>query len=74
MADVNLIDKILSSYSHFTKLEKKVADFVLANPQEVLDLTISDLAERCGVGDTTVFRFCRLPGFQIVPSPQHPLP
>lgn len=23
MADVNLIDKILSSYSHFTKLEKK---------------------------------------------------
>ena len=48
MADVNLIDKILSSYSHFTKLEKKVADFVLENPQEVLDLTISDLAERCG--------------------------
>ena len=67
MADVNLIDKILSSYSHFTKLEKKVADFVLENPQEVLDLTISDLAERCGVGDTTVFRFCRslkLGGYQ----------
>lgn len=67
MADGNLIDKILSYYSHLTKLEKKVADFVLERPQEVLELTISDLAERCDVGDTTVFRFCRslkLGGYQ----------
>ncbi len=67
MADVNLIDKILSYYDYLTKLEKKVADFVLERPQEVLELTISELAERCGVGDTTVFRFCRslkLGGYQ----------
>jgi len=54
-------------YEKFTKLEKKVADFVLENPQKVLYTSITDLAEMCGVGDTTVFRFCKalkLNGYQ----------
>lgn len=67
MAEMDLINRIASQYSHFTKSEKKVADFVLAYPNEAINLTIVDLAERCGVGDTTVFRFCRslkLNGYQ----------
>lgn len=67
MADSSLIEKISMNYPHFTKLEKRVADFVTARPKEVLELTITELAERCGVGDTTVFRFCRslkLDGYQ----------
>lgn len=67
MPDSNLLAHIRHCYDHLTKREKNVADFVLAQPTEVLQLSITDLANRCGVGDTTVFRFCRslsLSGYQ----------
>lgn len=67
MADTDLINKIVENYARFTKTERKVADVVLKNPQKVLTATISDLAEMCGVCDTSVFRFCRtldLNGYQ----------
>lgn len=44
----------------FTKAEKKVADYVFQHPEEAIHMTITSLAEQCGVGDTTVFRFCKL--------------
>lgn len=59
--------KIRSTYNQFTKAEKKVADFILQNPKEVLFMSITDLAEACDVGDTSVFRFCKtmeLKGYQ----------
>lgn len=59
--------RIEGSYGKFTKSEKRVADFIFENPQKVLYTSITDLAEMCGVGDTTVFRFCKalkLNGYQ----------
>ncbi|MDD6282467.1 MurR/RpiR family transcriptional regulator [Oribacterium sp. HCP28S3_H8] len=53
------LTKIRSAYNQFTKAEKKVADYILANPNKVLFMSISDLAEACNVGDTSVFRFCK---------------
>ena len=67
MATPNLMNDITAHYSHLTKAEKKVATMVLSNPQAVLNATIIELAEMCGVGDTSVFRFCRslrLNGYQ----------
>lgn len=67
MANFDLINTILQKYPHLTKAERKVADTVIADPPRVLDATISDLAELCGVGETSVFRFCRtldLQGYQ----------
>ena len=61
------LTKIKSSSNQFTKAEKKVADFVLQNPKKVLFMSITDLAEACDVGDTSVFRFCKtmeLKGYQ----------
>ena len=63
----NLINLITQKYESMTKAEKKVAEVVLAEPEKVMDATITDLALMCGVGDTTVFRFCRslnLQGYQ----------
>ena len=54
-------------YNQFTRVEKKVADYILQNPKEVLFMSITDLAEACHVGDTSVFRFCKsmeLKGYQ----------
>jgi len=39
--------------------EQKVGGYVLEHPDEVIHLPMSDLARRCTVSDTTVFRFCR---------------
>lgn len=67
MTDENLFDRINNNYDNFTKLEKKVANFVLNNAPNILYTSITDLAEMCGVGDTTVFRFCKtlkLNGYQ----------
>lgn len=55
----DFLARVLSSYNQFTKAERKVADFILHHPQEVLFMSITDLAESCEVGETTVFRFCK---------------
>lgn len=59
MASNDLFSKIHSNYNIFTRAEKKVADFILINSQDVLYMSITDLADACNVGDTSVFRFCR---------------
>lgn len=60
---INVIPLINTNYNAFTKSEKKVADMVLKNPKEALYTSITDLAEHCEVGETTVLRFCRKLGF-----------
>ena len=74
MATDNLMNKITLYYSQMTKAEKKVADFVLSSPQEALASTITDLSKHCGVGETSVFRFCRvkrLSRFQTFTGSKH---
>lgn len=55
----DIFAQIGTCYNRFTKTEKRVADFVLEKPEQVLYMSITDLADACGVGDTSVFRFCR---------------
>lgn len=67
MEEINLILKIQSVYNQFTRAEKKVADYCLKHREEVPYLSISELADACKVGDTSVYRFCRtlkLEGYQ----------
>ncbi|MBR6771278.1 MAG: MurR/RpiR family transcriptional regulator [Lachnospiraceae bacterium] len=59
--------EIQAAYNQFTKAEKKVEDYVIGNQQKVLYMSITDLADACDVGDTSVYRFCRsmnLQGYQ----------
>ncbi|MEG2700789.1 MAG: MurR/RpiR family transcriptional regulator, partial [Hungatella sp.] len=63
----DFLTKMRAAYNQFTKAEKKVADYILENPRDVLFMSITDLAEACAVGDTSVFRFCKtmeLKGYQ----------
>ncbi len=53
---------IHSVYNQFTRAEKKVADYTIAHPREVLFMSITELADAVGVGETSVFRFCRTVG------------
>jgi DNA-binding MurR/RpiR family transcriptional regulator len=44
--------------------EHKVGDYVLTRPHEAVRLSITDLAQACGVSNTTVSRFCRRLGLE----------
>lgn len=44
--------------------EKKVVNYVLNNPYEVIHLNVTDLAEASGVSDATVVRMCKRIGYK----------
>lgn len=58
------IVNIQSKLKSLTGSEKKVADYVLNNYMKVLDYTVTELAEKAGVSDATVVRFCRSAGYK----------
>ena len=67
MEQNHFMQSIEETYHSLTKVEKKVADYVLQNPRQVLFMSITDLADACQVGETSVYRFCRtmnLQGYQ----------
>ncbi len=55
----NLLKSITEARPKLRKSEQKVADFVLANPNEVIHMRIVDLASEANVSEPTVVRFCR---------------
>lgn len=59
----NTLLTISSLYKSLSKAEKKVAQAVQSDPDRVILMTITDLSEKAGVGDTSVIRFCRKLGF-----------
>ncbi len=58
-ATENIFTLIGNNYYHFTATEKKVADYVLSNRTGVQYMSISELADECGVAEATISRFCR---------------
>lgn len=62
MAASNFLTDIQLSYNQFTKTEKKIADYVIRNTEQVLFMSISDLSDACKVADASVHRFCRTVG------------
>ena len=38
--------------------ERKLADYAIAHPGDVINLSMAELAERAGVSEPTVARFC----------------
>jgi RpiR family transcriptional regulator, carbohydrate utilization regulator len=58
-----LLARIEASFGELRKSERAVADFVLAQPNEVLSISIAELAYRVGVSQPTVARFVNALGF-----------
>lgn len=55
----NIIERIHASYYQLTAAEKKVADYVRTHTTQIQFMSITQLADECGVADATVSRFCR---------------
>lgn len=58
-----VLDVIREQYDSIFSAEKKVADFVLQNPQKSVDSNVSELAKQSGVSDATVVRMCHHIGY-----------
>ncbi|WP_075980387.1 MurR/RpiR family transcriptional regulator [Bacillus massilinigeriensis] len=61
---INTLVMLKSIYPSLSKTEQKVADYVLENPEETIYSSVTLLAEKSQVGETSVIRFCRKLGFK----------
>ncbi len=55
--------RMRAAYPSLPPSERKVVDFILTNFEEVLRMTLAELAQHSGVSDATVVRLCRSLGF-----------
>ena len=56
---LDILEWIHANYFQLTTAEKKVADFVLAQPHQIQFMSITQLADECGAAEATISRFCR---------------
>ena len=61
--DSALSFRIRSMIPELSKSEAAVAEYIAANAEEVINLSVSALADCCGVSEPTVVRACRNLGF-----------
>jgi Transcriptional regulators len=57
------IDNIRRYYSEMFSAEKKAADYILNHTEDVVDMSIAQLAQASGTSDATIIRMCRHIGF-----------
>jgi transcriptional regulator with XRE-family HTH domain len=58
-----LLSQVEAKREQMRPSERKLADYVLEAPREVLDLSMTDFAARAGVSQPTIARFCQALGF-----------
>jgi DNA-binding MurR/RpiR family transcriptional regulator len=63
-SSVNSLSRIRSQLPALAASELKVANWILQNLESVVHLSMAQVAQECGVSDTTVLRFCRNAGFR----------
>ncbi|NMM27239.1 MAG: glucokinase [Glaciimonas sp.] len=63
-AGAPMLDHIRQVRERISASERRVADWVLAEPRAMLTLPIIEIAQRVGVSQPTVMRFCRSVGVQ----------
>jgi RpiR family carbohydrate utilization transcriptional regulator len=63
-SSINSLTRIRSSLPALAASEARVAAWILQQPETIIHLSMAQVAQACGVSDTTVLRFCRTVGFQ----------
>ncbi len=58
-----VLNVIREMYEEMFSAERKVADFVLQNPQKAVESNVSELAKLSGVSDATIVRMCHHLGY-----------
>jgi DNA-binding MurR/RpiR family transcriptional regulator len=61
--DREVLEVIKARYDEIFPAERKVADLILAQPHEVINYKVSELAKVSGVSDATIVRMCHHLGY-----------
>jgi DNA-binding MurR/RpiR family transcriptional regulator len=56
--------RINGTYDTLRAAEQRVADFILAHPEDLIHLTVTELAERTQTSESTVVRLCQKIGYK----------
>jgi RpiR family carbohydrate utilization transcriptional regulator len=56
--------RIQGTYDSLRTAEQRVADFILKNPDDLIYLTVTELAERTQTSESTVVRLCQKIGYK----------
>jgi len=64
MLDKPVLDVIRDNYGKIFSAERKVAEFILQNPQEAVNSNVAELAKKSGVSEATVVRMCHHLGYK----------
>lgn len=56
------MDVICSSYDHFFDSEKKIANYIMNHYEQVVNMTVGELAQASGSSEASVSRFCKRVG------------
>ena len=59
-----MIERIEGIYNKLTKTEKKIADYILERPEDVIHYSISEFAKIVDVGEATVHRLVKKLGYE----------
>lgn len=70
---IDLLSKINYNYSHFSKGQKLLANYILNNYEKAVFLTAAKLGKTVGVSESTVVRFATLLGYDGYPKLQRAL-
>lgn len=55
----SVLDIICASLDSFFESERKIGIYIIQHTAEVVDMTVGELAQACGVSDASVSRFCK---------------
>lgn len=55
---------IRDRYENFSKAYKKISDYILSSPQDVIKSTALDISKNCGVSSASIVRFAKYIGFK----------
>ena len=58
------IVRLQAAYASLRAAEQRVAEFVLAHPEDLIYLTVTELAERTKTSESTVVRLCQKIGYK----------
>ena len=57
--DILVRDRIFSIYDSLYDAEKKAADYLIAHQEDVINMSVSELAQNCDPSQATIIRFCK---------------
>lgn len=60
----SVLDTICASLDTFFESERKIGTYIIQHTAKVVDMTVGELAQACGVSDASVSRFCKKIGMK----------